>query len=156
MRKLMDIVDNRVQANLDTIRAMLLVELPADRWGHMDVWWPAAVLVLYIASVDMLPMPFLQRCTGRASPICVPCVCRSFSYEEFIATQDKFQNKQAETLCVLNEEVARAIEDVISLVQVSASSRAAQRCTVQTSAGNHTVILAGVLVCILHTHSQAG
>jgi hypothetical protein len=46
-------------------------------------------------------------------------VCRSFSYEEFIATQDKFQKKQAETLCVLNEEVARAIEDVISLVQVS-------------------------------------
>jgi hypothetical protein len=31
VRKLMDIVDNRVQANLDTIRAMLLVELPADR-----------------------------------------------------------------------------------------------------------------------------
>lgn len=31
MRKLMDIVDNRVVVNLDTIRAMLLVELPADR-----------------------------------------------------------------------------------------------------------------------------
>ena len=33
VRKLMDIVDNRVQANLDTIRAMQLVELPADRWA---------------------------------------------------------------------------------------------------------------------------
>lgn len=46
-------------------------------------------------------------------------VCRSFSYEEFIAAQDKFQKRQADHLAVLNEEVARAIEDVIQLVQVS-------------------------------------
>lgn len=56
---------------------------------------------------------------GWAQDVPHVCVCRSFSYEEFIATQDKFQKQQAETLCVLNEEVARAIEDVISLVQVS-------------------------------------
>jgi len=31
VRKVMDIVDNRVQANLNLIRGMLLVELPADR-----------------------------------------------------------------------------------------------------------------------------
>lgn len=43
---------------------------------------------------------------------------RSFSYEEFIAAQDKFQTRQADHLAVLNEEVARAIEDVIVLVQV--------------------------------------
>jgi hypothetical protein len=30
-RKLMDIVDNRVQANLDAVKGMLLVDLPADR-----------------------------------------------------------------------------------------------------------------------------
>jgi hypothetical protein len=34
VRKVMDIVDNRVQANLDTIRAMLLVDLPADRCAY--------------------------------------------------------------------------------------------------------------------------
>lgn len=31
VRKVMDIVDNRVQANLNLIRGMLLVELPDDR-----------------------------------------------------------------------------------------------------------------------------
>lgn len=46
------------------------------------------------------------------------CTCRSFSYEEFIAAQEKFQKRQSEQLAVLNEEVARAIEDVIALVQV--------------------------------------
>ncbi len=51
--------------------------------------------------------------------MCVIYVCRSFSYEEFIAAQDKFQKRQADHLAVLNEEVARAIEDVIELVQVS-------------------------------------
>jgi hypothetical protein len=48
----------------------------------------------------------------------VSCACRSFSYEEFIAAQEKFQTRQSEQLAVLNEEVARAIEDVIVLVQV--------------------------------------
>lgn len=43
---------------------------------------------------------------------------RSFSYEEFIAAQDKFQRRQADQLAIHNEEVARAIEDVIVLVQV--------------------------------------
>jgi hypothetical protein len=48
----------------------------------------------------------------------VSCACRSFSYEEFIVAQEKFQTRQSEQLAVLNEEVARAIEDVIALVQV--------------------------------------
>jgi hypothetical protein len=44
--------------------------------------------------------------------------CRSFTYEEFITAQDKFQKAQAQQLAVRNEEVACAIEDVISLVEV--------------------------------------
>jgi hypothetical protein len=32
VRKVMDIVDNRVEANLQAIQRTLLVELPADRW----------------------------------------------------------------------------------------------------------------------------
>jgi hypothetical protein len=44
--------------------------------------------------------------------------CRSFTYEEFITAQDKFQKAQAQQLAVCNEEVACAIEDVISLVEV--------------------------------------
>jgi hypothetical protein len=51
--------------------------------------------------------------------------CRSFSYEEFMAAQDKFQTWQADHLAVLNEEVARAIEDVIVLVQVRGNSTTA-------------------------------
>lgn len=43
---------------------------------------------------------------------------RSFTYEEFISAQEKFQKSQAEALAVRNGEVARAIEDVITLVQV--------------------------------------
>jgi ribosomal protein S17 len=46
------------------------------------------------------------------------CRCRSFTYEEFITAQDKFQKAQAQQLAVRNEEVACAIEDVISLVEV--------------------------------------
>lgn len=44
-RKLMDIVDNRVQANLDAVKEMLLVDLPADRCAQG------------------LPMPVLQSCS---------------------------------------------------------------------------------------------
>jgi hypothetical protein len=44
--------------------------------------------------------------------------CRSFTYEEFITAQDKFQKAQAQQLAVRSEEVACAIEDVISLVEV--------------------------------------
>lgn len=44
--------------------------------------------------------------------------CRSFTYEEFISAQEKFQKSQAGALAVRNGEVARAIEDVITLVQV--------------------------------------
>uniref|UniRef100_A0A383W453 AAA+ ATPase domain-containing protein n=1 Tax=Tetradesmus obliquus TaxID=3088 RepID=A0A383W453_TETOB len=72
VRKVMDIVDNRMEANLQAIQRTLLVELPADR---------------------------------------------SFTYEEFITAQDKFQKAQAQPLAVRNEEVACAIEDVISLVE---------------------------------------
>lgn len=49
---------------------------------------------------------------------CRGCCCRSFTYEEFITAQDKFQKAQAQQLAVRNEEVACAIEDVISLVEV--------------------------------------
>jgi hypothetical protein len=72
-------------------------------------------------------------------------VYRSFSYEEFIATQDKFQKRQAEMLCVLNEEVARANEDVITLVQVSASSSDIQCCTARLSSEKSLMLLSGVL-----------
>lgn len=47
--------------------------------------------------------------------------CSSFTYEEFISAQEKFQKAQAEQLAVRNEEVATAIEDVISLVEVRRS-----------------------------------
>lgn len=66
------------------------------------------------------------RCNPPSSMCCNYCCvaydhlhCRSFSYEEFIAAQAKFQKRQSEQLVVLNEEVARAIDDVITLVQVS-------------------------------------
>lgn len=45
-RKLMDIVDNRVQANLDAVKEMLLVDLPADRCAHA------------------LPVPVLRSCSA--------------------------------------------------------------------------------------------
>lgn len=45
-------------------------------------------------------------------------ICRSFTYEDFILAQEKFQNSQAEALAVRSGEVARAVEDVITLVQV--------------------------------------
>lgn len=113
VRKLMDIVDNRVQANLDTIRVMQLVELPADRCACVQgcclpCTWPGVCMHAHLSSRLLI---------GLANHL-PGWVCRSFSYEEFIAAQDKFQKRQADRLAVLNEEVARAIEDVIELVQV--------------------------------------
>ena len=55
VRKINDILDNRVEANLQSISKMRLVDLPVDR---------------------------------------------SFTYEDFVATQAKFVKKQAETLAV--------------------------------------------------------
>ncbi|MEW5318622.1 MAG: hypothetical protein WDW38_009830 [Sanguina aurantia] len=72
VRKVVDLVDNRVEANLAAIASTLLVDLPADR---------------------------------------------SFTYEEFISSQARFQHKQAEGLAVRNEEVRRSIEDLLSLVR---------------------------------------
>jgi hypothetical protein len=69
VRKVMDIVDNRVQANLDTIRAMLLVDLPADRCAYTSL----------SASVPALPQPLLATNPGESwllstaqmlSPLC--------------------------------------------------------------------------------------
>jgi hypothetical protein len=45
------------------------------------------------------------------------CCChRSFTYEEFISVQHKFQKRQAEIMSVKNEEVARSIDELIQLV----------------------------------------
>lgn len=55
VRKINDILDNRVEANLQSISKMRLVDLPVDR---------------------------------------------SFTYEDFVATQAKFVKKQTETLAV--------------------------------------------------------
>lgn len=49
-------------------------------------------------------------------PPCCLC-CRSFTYEEFITTQAKFQKRQAEQLGIRNAEVARSIDDAIELVR---------------------------------------
>jgi hypothetical protein len=72
VRKIVDLVNNRVEGNLAAIRGTLLVDLPADR---------------------------------------------SFTYEEFVATQGKFQKRQAETLAIKNEEIRRSIEDLVALVK---------------------------------------
>ena len=72
VRKVLDLVDNRVEMNLKSIRNTLLVDLPSDK---------------------------------------------SFSYEDFISTQAKFQKKQTEQLQVKNEEVRRSIEDLLQLVK---------------------------------------
>jgi len=42
---------------------------------------------------------------------------RSFTFEEFITTQSKFQKRQGELLQIRNEEVHRSIEDLIHLVK---------------------------------------
>lgn len=60
VRKVVDLVDNRVESNMKAISNTMLVDLPSDR---------------------------------------------SFTYEEFISSQAKFQQKQAEILAVRNEEV---------------------------------------------------
>ncbi|DBA69380.1 TPA: Dynein gamma chain, flagellar outer arm [Trebouxia sp. C0005] len=44
-------------------------------------------------------------------------VDRSFTYEDFVATQAKFVKKQAEMLAVKNVEVQHSIEDLIELAQ---------------------------------------
>ncbi|PNH08753.1 Dynein gamma chain, flagellar outer arm [Tetrabaena socialis] len=72
VRKVVDLVENRVECNLNAIMDTMLVELPADR---------------------------------------------SFTYEEFVTTQARFQKKQAEQLGIRNEEVRRAIEDLLTLVR---------------------------------------
>lgn len=64
MRKVVDLVDNRVESNMKAISNTMLVDLPSDR---------------------------------------------SFTYEEFISSQAKFQRKQAEILAVRNEEVGCAL-----------------------------------------------
>lgn len=60
VRKVLDLVDNRVESNLRAISNTMLVELPADR---------------------------------------------SFTFDEFVSTQQRFQKKQAEQLGIRNEEV---------------------------------------------------
>ncbi|GFR42148.1 hypothetical protein Agub_g3000 [Astrephomene gubernaculifera] len=72
VRKVLDLVENRVESNLRAISATMLVELPSDR---------------------------------------------SFTYDEFVTTQQRFQKKQAEQLGIRNEEVRRAIEDLLALVR---------------------------------------
>lgn len=42
---------------------------------------------------------------------------RSFTYEDFISTQSRFQKKQTEQLMIRNEEVRRSIEDLMHLVK---------------------------------------
>ncbi len=63
VRKVLDLVENRVESNLRAISGTMLVELPSDR---------------------------------------------SFTYEEFVTTQQRFQKKQAEQLAIRNEEVGAA------------------------------------------------
>ena len=72
VRKIVDLVNNRVEGNLSAIRSTLLVDLPADR---------------------------------------------SFTFEEFVSTQSKFQKRQAETLSIKNEEIRRSIEELVTLVK---------------------------------------
>lgn len=60
VRKVVDLVDNRVEMNLRAISNTMLVDLPADK---------------------------------------------SFTYDEFIATQTKFQATQSQKLQIRNEEV---------------------------------------------------
>ncbi len=60
VRKVVDLVDNRVESNLRAIANTMIVELPSDR---------------------------------------------SFTYDEFVTTQARFQKKQAEQLAIRNEEV---------------------------------------------------
>jgi dynein heavy chain len=72
VRKLIDLAEHRLEANLAAIRDTLLVDLPPDR---------------------------------------------SFAYDEFVAAQQRHQKRAAEALAVLNEEVARSVEDAIELVR---------------------------------------
>mmetsp|Transcript_5388 Transcript_5388/g.12712 ORF Transcript_5388/g.12712 Transcript_5388/m.12712 type:complete len:4322 (-) Transcript_5388:507-13472(-) len=71
VRKVVDLVDNRVEMNLRAIANTLLVDLPGDR---------------------------------------------SFSYDDFIASQNKYQLQQAKLLGIRNEEVRRSIDDLLALV----------------------------------------
>jgi hypothetical protein len=75
------------------------------------VWWPRHSKHIWL-DTGSIPQP--HPAAAAAAP------CRSFSYEEFIAAQTKFQRRQADHLAVFNEEVARAIDDVVALVQVRA------------------------------------
>jgi hypothetical protein len=43
VRKVMDIMDNRVAANLGLIQSMLLVDLPADRCAHVGAASPCGM-----------------------------------------------------------------------------------------------------------------
>lgn len=72
MRKIVDLIQNRIENNMEAIRNTMLIHLPADR---------------------------------------------SFTYEEFISTQIKFNKKQSETLAIRNEEVRRSIDDLMHLVR---------------------------------------
>ena len=42
---------------------------------------------------------------------------RSFTYEEFINTQTKFQKRQADFLAIRSREIQGAIDDIVTLVQ---------------------------------------
>jgi hypothetical protein len=65
VRKVMDIVDNRVEANLQAIQHTLLVELPADR----------CVLRTEATCIATCPdyVGHMRACMYRP-PMCSPCV----------------------------------------------------------------------------------
>ena len=71
-RKVVDLLTNRVDANLQAIANTVLVDLPADR---------------------------------------------SFTYDDFISSQLKFQSKVSEQLQIRNTEVQTAIADLLHLVR---------------------------------------
>lgn len=72
VRKIVDLITNRIENNLEAIRNTMLIDLPADR---------------------------------------------SFTYEDFITSQIKFNKRQSETLAIRNEEVRRSIDDMVHLVR---------------------------------------
>lgn len=164
MRKLNDMVDNRVAANLDAIQSTLLVELPADRCGAA-----AARVPQTHGCALRLPRLLLLCCTAplgaahAASLMHHASVCarRSFTYEEFIGAQAKVQRRVADELAVRNEELAAAVEDVIALVQVrarapaSAHARACARhaCRLRLSRARLITCLAPAAVAAACVHA---
>lgn len=125
VRKIVDLLANRVESNLKGIANTLLVELPSDRSAAACPL--RAEHLLSTPSQKITDVKLTPACTSGMQllpvacphvPTCLPAFShRSFTYDEFVSTQARFQKRQAEVLAVRNEEVRRSIEDLVALAQ---------------------------------------